>query len=57
MVSEIFSSGICLPTGGFEFARGGGAETFCLNLFVRGHHTGIYKDIWSSVHGEELLVS
>ena len=30
----------------------GGAETFCLNLFVRGHH--IYKDIWSSVHGEEL---
>ena len=30
----------------------GGAETFCLNLFVRGHH--IYKDIWSSVHGEKL---
>ena len=51
-IFEIFSSGIRLLTGGFEFAHGGGAETFCLNLFVRGHH--IYKDIWSRVHGEEL---
>ena len=33
----------------------GGAEGFCLNSVVRGHH--IYKDIWSSVHGEELIVS
>ena len=30
----------------------GGAQAFCLNSVVRGHH--IYKDIWSSVHGEEL---
>ena len=30
----------------------GGAEALCLNSVVRGHH--IYKDIWSSVHGEEL---
>ena len=29
-----------------------GAETFCLNSVVRGHH--IYKDIWNSIHGEEL---
>ena len=29
-----------------------GAEAFYLNSVVRGHH--IYKDIWSSVHGEEL---
>ena len=29
-----------------------GVEAFCLNSVVRGHH--IYKDIWSSVHGEEL---
>ena len=29
-----------------------GTEAFCLNSVVRGHH--IYKDIWSSVHGEEL---
>ena len=28
-----------------------GAEAFCLNSVVRGHH--IYKDIWSSVHCEE----
>ena len=30
----------------------GGAEAFCLNSVVRGHH--IYEDICSSVHGEEL---
>ena len=29
-----------------------GVEAFCLNSVVRGHH--IYKDIRSSVHGEEL---
>ena len=29
-----------------------GVEEFCLNSIVCGHH--IYKDIWSSVHGEEL---
>ena len=29
-----------------------GVEVFCLNSVVRGHH--IYKDIWSTVHGEEL---
>ena len=28
------------------------AEVFCLNTIVRGHY--IYKDIWSSIHGEEL---
>ena len=30
----------------------GGVEAFCLNSVVRGHY--IYKDIWSSVHGEEF---
>ena len=29
-----------------------GMEAFCLNSGVLGHH--IKKDIWSSVHGEEL---
>ena len=29
-----------------------GMEALCLNSVVLGHH--IYKDIWSSVHGEEL---
>ena len=29
-----------------------GMEAFCLNTVAHGHH--IYKDIWSSVHGEEL---
>ena len=27
-------------------------EAFCLNSVVCGYH--VYKDIWSSVHGEEL---
>ena len=29
-----------------------GTEALCLNSVVPGHH--IYKDIWSSVHDEEL---
>ena len=29
-----------------------GMEAFCLNSVALGHH--IYKDIWNSVHGEEL---
>ena len=30
-----------------------GAEAFCLTSAICGHH--IYKDIWSSIQGEELL--
>ena len=29
-----------------------GVEALCLFSVVHGHH--IYKDIWSSMHGEEL---
>ena len=50
-VFEIFSRGLHLPANiyliALSFYMDRGAETFCLNSGVHGHH--IYKDIWSSV--------